>query len=1069
MPILRDGLCSPAIRFGAHRLHDLSGMLERRDRAPALDLCGGPFVVQPIVVRQPRALRRRRWWLKHLNPATREVALECAVKQIQPPLVEGDTHLQLAVLKSRGEKIWETAMQVEFTALRGELKTEIPFGRGTMKRTSHQLTVFSAIVFLGLCLAIAPGLQAAEADLSCTHSAPAEVSLGSSFTVTVGYANAGPETPTFAYVNSYHTAPMGMDKFIVDYVDNDGAMYYDPIQETSLDTDSLGLNVPLLFWDDYFCEDLLFQLQRDDDDTDANPAVGLDPGVNATFSFDVTIPMDEPRTGTIQVTEPASVAGSWTGSNPANVFVLQAAELNNYGRGGCDALVNSEEEDVCEYIDDNCFGGRVSLMPEPVEAVFELVNDGSADPTLGCEALVDFTPGNVALLRRGECEFGVKAFNAEQAGAIATIIVNTDQCSDFPADDSCVINLGAGALGGLVTTPVVMFAQADGEPLIAAVEGGDTVRGVFGAATQFSTEGYAFLSDTADTDPDETNDTSTFKSAVSAIPAAPVAAFTFAPAEPTTGAPVMFTDTSTGGAPTAWAWDFGDGSTSTEQNPSYTYASAGTFAVSLMVSNGGGSDSVSADVTVTAGSTFAEMYFIPAAALAAGAEGSFFQTDVDINNAGATADTFAFQWLPRNENNSEPTQSSSYSIGAGESIRFENVLSDVFGFEPPVSGALAVVSNTAGLRIQSRTYNLPTTKAVGTFGQALPGIYSANLIAQNEVKRIIFMSETDDLRANLGCVNGMNDNLPIKVTSYDDAGTMLETQTMSLAPYSNSQINRIFEDFAPTNGYVDVTSIKVGAGFYCYGSVLDNGSNDPTSILPTEYGAEAPFVNYYIPAAALAAGAEGSFFQTDVDINNAGDAMATYQFMWLPRGENNSEATPSESFTLAAGASVRYENVLDAVFGLEPGVSGALAISADSASLGVMSRTYNVPTVKIAGTFGQAIPGIPASNLIAQNETKRIIFMSENDDLRANLGCVNGVNDNLPIKITLYDETGTELGTESMNLSPWSNNQINQIFGDYAPTNGYADITSIKATAGYYCYGSVLDNGSNDPTTILPQ
>ncbi len=143
---------------------------------------------------------------------------------------------------------------------------------------------------------------------------------------------------------------------------------------------------------------------------------------------------------------------------------------------------------------------------------------------------------------------------------------------------------------------------------------------------------------------------------------------------------------------------------------------------------------------------------------------------------------------------------------------------------------------------------------------------------------------------------------------------------------------------------------------------------------------------------------EGSFFQTDVDINNAGAAMATYSFLWLPRGANNSDPAVSDSFTLAAGASVRYENVLAEVFGFEPDVAGALAISADSAFLGVMSRTYDVPSADTSPAPSvRRFPGIPASNLITQNETRRIIFMSENDDLRANLGCVNGVNDNVPI------------------------------------------------------------------------
>jgi hypothetical protein len=289
---------------------------------------------------------------------------------------------------------------------------------------------------------------------------------------------------------------------------------------------------------------------------------------------------------------------------------------------------------------------------------------------------------------------------------------------------------------------------------------------------------------------------------------------------------------------------------------------------------------------------------------------------------------------------------------------------------------------------------------------------------------------------------------------------------MDLGPWSNDQFNQVFGAYSPVNGYADVRANKPGAAYFCYGSVLDNETSDPTSILPTEYGMST---TYFVAAAALAAGAEGSFFQTDIDINNAGSSMATYQFLWLPRGQDNSSPTTSADFTLAAGASVRYENVLEEVFGASPDVAGALAITSDSADLGIMSRTYNLPTAKVAGTFGQAIPGVPADNLIMQGETQRIIFMSENDDLRANLGCVNGVNDTVRIIIDLYDDGGALLETRNMDLGPWSNDQFNQVFGAYSPVNGYADVRANKAGAAYYCYGSVLDNETSDPTTINPQ
>jgi hypothetical protein len=70
----------------------------------------------------------------------------------------------------------------------------------------------------------------------------------------------------------------------------------------------------------------------------------------------------------------------------------------------------------------------------------------------------------------------------------------------------------------------------------------------------------------------------------------------------------------------------------------------------------------------------------------------------------------------------------------------------------------------------------------------------------------------------------------------------------------------------------------------------------------------------------------------------------SYRFLWLPRGEDNSTPTASDTFTLDVGASVRYENVLSELFGASPNALGALALSSDGGNVLVMSRTYNIPT-----------------------------------------------------------------------------------------------------------------------------
>ena len=72
----------------------------------------------------------------------------------------------------------------------------------------------------------------------------------------------------------------------------------------------------------------------------------------------------------------------------------------------------------------------------------------------------------------------------------------------------------------------------------------------------------------------------------------PDADFSATPRSGTTPLTVQFTDESTG-TPTSWNWDFGDGDISTSQNPSHEYTDSGTYTVSLEVSNGAGSDSIS--------------------------------------------------------------------------------------------------------------------------------------------------------------------------------------------------------------------------------------------------------------------------------------------------------------------------------------------------------------------------------------------------------------------------------------------------------------------------------------------
>jgi len=223
-----------------------------------------------------------------------------------------------------------------------------------------------------------------------------------------------------------------------------------------------------------------------------------------------------------------------------------------------------------------------------------------------------------------------------------------------------------------------------------------------------------------------------------------------------------------------------------------------------------------------------------------------------------------------------------------------------------------------------------------------------------------------------------------------------------------------------------------------------------------------------IPAAAYAAGAEGSFYETDVDLSNAGTTNAEYRFSWLPRGENSGDPMESELFTLGAGMSARYTNVLAEVFDLEPDAFGALTISSTSLDLLAMARIANTPQETTAGTFGQSMPATAIGDFIPRGERRRLLFGTEHAEMRTNVGCMNASNLAARVHFELFAADGTQLGTDSMIIMPWGNDQLNRIFDPYHPVTGCVDFWTDTPGTQIYCYGSMLDNVTSDPTTIPP-
>ncbi len=146
------------------------------------------------------------------------------------------------------------------------------------------------------------------------------------------------------------------------------------------------------------------------------------------------------------------------GFNPRmQMYLWQSGTYNNL------FVVNSPSEIAGGYLSSSVAGFGPNIPIGGITANMALANDGVI-PNVndGCEPISNSLTGKIAILYRGSCDFVVKVKNAQNAGAIACVVIN---------------NVGDGvlAMGGIdntITIPSIMIGQTDGEAIIAALGNG---------------------------------------------------------------------------------------------------------------------------------------------------------------------------------------------------------------------------------------------------------------------------------------------------------------------------------------------------------------------------------------------------------------------------------------------------------------------------------------------------------------------------------------------------------------------------------------------------------------------
>jgi len=110
-----------------------------------------------------------------------------------------------------------------------------------------------------------------------------------------------------------------------------------------------------------------------------------------------------------------------------------------------------------------------ALTENPLEKVVDLVS-----PQNACTSITSNISGKIALIERGDCEFGVKVLNVQNAGAVGAIVYNKNNGEADWTDG--LVRMGVGATDpNDVNIPAVFIRRVDGLRLKNLINQGETI------------------------------------------------------------------------------------------------------------------------------------------------------------------------------------------------------------------------------------------------------------------------------------------------------------------------------------------------------------------------------------------------------------------------------------------------------------------------------------------------------------------------------------------------------------------------------------------------------------------
>lgn len=217
----------------------------------------------------------------------------------------------------------------------------------------------------------------------------------------------------------------------------------------------------------------------------------------------------------------------------------------------------------------------------------------------------------------------------------------------------------------------------------------------------------------------------------------------------------------------------------------------------------------------------------------------------------------------------------------------------------------------------------------------------------------------------------------------------------------------------------------------------------------------------WVPIAAHNPGASGTFWRTDLSIHNPCDLYTEVEIV-----AHADEGDFTRSYEVPPKTQWMIPDILGQLTSID--TTASLEIRSESEVV-TNSRTFNLTP---EGTYGQGFDSVEVGTGLLPGDVALLPQLQQNDHFRTNIGVLNMGTGNLGVTVHLFDRDGAKVGTfhkvVPAGRAVLDTESFRSRFGRNDIFAGFAEVEIVYGSGGWP-FASVVDQGTGDPSTVLPR